>query len=136
MDELLVRLRDIKKTLKEAEEQRVGKHLDGVEVQLAALMEEWGVNTASVTLDGVKITGTLVKGSTINIDQERLKRALGAQGWQNITTRVLDKAKLEDAMAKGLVDATVVAQCSVETPKRPYITIAERVVERVRGRRK
>src|SRR5215471_2163300 len=131
IDDLLVRLRDLKKTIKEAEEQRVGKNLDGIECQLAALMAEWGINTASYEVDGVKITGTLVQGSSLHFDEARLKRALGAKLWDSITTRTLDKAKLEDAIAKGYVDATVVAQCSVETPRRPYITIAEKVVRTV-----
>lgn len=135
MDDLLRRLRDLKKTLKEAEEQRVGRNKDGIEVQLASLMQEWGITTASVEVDGIQITGTLVAGSTMAIDEDRLKRALGATKWQSVTSRVLDKAKLEDAIARNLIDATVVAQCSVETPRRPYVTIMERVANRVRGRK-
>jgi hypothetical protein len=133
IDDLLVRLRDLKKTIKNAEEQRVGKNLDGVECTLADLMREWGIQNASVTVNGIKITGTLVEGTNLRIDEERLKRALGAARWQQITSRVLDKAKLEDAIARNLVDANVVAQCSGEQPRRPYVTIAERFVKE-RGR--
>jgi hypothetical protein len=126
IDELLVRLRDLKRTIATAEEQRVGKNQDGVECQLAALLKEWGIQHASV-LDGpVKITGTLVESSGLTIDEHRLQRAVGATNWQKITSRVLDKAKLEDAIARGLVDATLVAECSAETPRRPYVKIQER----------
>lgn len=136
MDDLLVRLRDIKKVIKDAEEQRVGKQLDGVECQLADLMKEWKVNTASVVVEGVKITGTLVEGTTLHIDTDRLQKALGSKLWMSVTSRVLDKAKLEDAIARNVVDPAIVAQCSMETPKRAYITIAEKIVERMRGRRR
>jgi hypothetical protein len=136
IDALLQRLRDIKRTMKDLEEQRIGKNGDGVEIELANIMKEWQISTASVEVDGVKITGTLMESSTMTIDEERLKRALGAQKWQNITSRVLDRAKLEDAIAKGLIDATTVAQCSVEQPRRPWIKITEKVTNSLRGRRR
>jgi len=139
LDELLLRLRELKRTIAQAEEQRVGKNLDGVECQLAALMKEWGITTTSVTEGSLKITGTLVESTGLTIDEERLKRAVGATKWQGITSRVLDRAKLEDAIAKGTIDPTLVAECSQETPRRPYVKVGERVLnatQRMSGRRR
>ena len=128
LDELLLRLRELKRTIAQAEEQRVGKNQDGIECQLAALMKEWGITSTSVMEGPVKVTGTLVESTGLTIDEERLKRAVGATKWQGITSRVLDRAKLEDAIAKGVIDPTLVAECSQETPRRPYVKIGERVL--------
>lgn len=130
LDALLIRTRELKAVIKSAEDERVGKNLDGVECQLVALMDEHHIEQTSVDLDGILVTGSLVKSTTLNIDEARLKKALGSKIWEAITTKTLDKAKLEDAIARNLISPTMVAECSVETPRRPYIKITERVSRR------
>lgn len=70
-----------------------------------------------------RVQGTLVEGSRVVIDHERLKKALGYEKWMKVTSPQLDKDKLEDAVAKGLVDPNVVAECSEEKPNSPYIRL-------------
>jgi hypothetical protein len=80
----------------------------------------------SDTLPITAVMGTLVESEVEEIDQERLKKALGATTWNKLTTASLDKKKLQDAMARGLVDPNVVAQCSSPVKRKPYIKITEK----------
>lgn len=68
-----------------------------------------------------EIKATVVAGTRIITDEPALKKKLGARVWDRVTTKKLDKAKLEDAIATGEVDATVVAACSEEIPNKVYI---------------
>lgn len=69
------------------------------------------------------ITGTVVEGTTLTVNQERLKKLLGASRWRKVTTPTLDMAKLEAAVAEGLVTPEEVAECSDEVPKAAYIRV-------------
>ncbi len=73
--------------------------------------------------DGI-LTGTLVTPSVVEVDEARLKRKIGAKVWHKLTREVLDKSKLDDALATGLVDIADVALCSSEVPRSPYIKIS------------
>lgn len=123
---LVAGLRDLKHILADTERDIHNDSGEGVEDQLIPLMKRAKMKTASTEVDGVVITGTLVEASEEVVDGERLKKAVGAEIWKKITTPKLDKAKLIDAMATGLVDKQVVAQCSSEKPKKPYVKITER----------
>lgn len=85
--------------------------------------------TVSVDADEVhkvgfqRLTGTLVEGSTVVVNQERLKKLLGSARWSKVTTPTLDMAKLEAAVASGLITAEEVAECSDEVPKAAYIRV-------------
>lgn len=60
------------------------------------------------------IRATYTPTSRITIDEDKLKKALGAKAWNKVTDRSLNKSKLEEAIASGEIDANVVAQCSEE----------------------
>ena len=66
---------------------------------------------------------TIVRPTSIEIDEEGLKKALTASQWKAITTLSLDKKKLEDNVARGKIDIDVVANNSTEKPKKPYLKI-------------
>lgn len=76
--------------------------------------------------DGILI-GTLVTPSTVEIDEPRLKRQLGAKVWKKVTKQVLDRKLLDDALSTGEVDIAVVAQCSQEKFRSPYIKLTTKV---------
>lgn len=121
---LLQRLRDLKKTIKDAESEIKGDA--GVEAQIIDHFNHARQKSMTITdHEGTRITGTLVEGSTIELDEVRLKKAIGAPTWNKVTKRVIDKTKLEDAMADGTVDPNVVAQCSNEVPRKPYVRVTE-----------
>jgi len=52
------------------------------------------------------------------IDEEKLKKQLGAKAFNKLTRRVLDEEKLEAAITLGEVDPNVVAACTefIDTP--------------------
>lgn len=90
------------------------------EAELVKQMEALGQKT--VEADGVK--GTLVKGSTVSIDPERLEKVLGPKRWKQVTKQVLDKEKLEAHIVTGDIDAQEVANVSTTMDSKPYIRIS------------
>lgn len=73
--------------------------------------------------DGVTITGTVVRSSTVTTDDEALKKKVGAQVWKKITTLTLDKKKLEVAIQAGDVADVDVAAASTITQRTPYVKV-------------
>lgn len=73
--------------------------------------------------DGTKLKATVVRGSNLHVVEERLKKALGAQLWKKVSVQKLDRKLLEDKIASGEVDPTVVAECTVETVRKPFVKI-------------
>lgn len=57
---------------------------------------------------------------TSKIDEEKLKKRIGAQAYNRLTTASLDEAKLEAAIRLGEIDRNIVAEC-METSSRPYL---------------
>jgi hypothetical protein len=59
---------------------------------------------------------------TMKIDERRLKKAIGAQAFNKLTTPVLDEAKLEAAISEGRLDPAMVAACADEHIT-PYLEV-------------
>ena len=95
-------------------------------VDAITMMDEAGLDTISYEDDGIKIKGTVVKGTSLNINALKLKKKLGATAFNKLTTRTLDMNKLEAAIAEGVIDPKTVSACSTEEPKKPYIRITQR----------
>ena len=77
----------------------------------------------SVELDGRTIKATKVQSVKTIIDESSLKRSLGEKLWMKVSTRMLDKKKLEAFIATGEVDPMIVAECSTESDNAPYVKI-------------
>ena len=95
---------------------------------LEAMLLDAGVETVEVRTDSygdpgqyVDVKMTVVNSSTVTVIEDKLRKALGVARFNKMTKRVLDKSLLEDAMAKGAVSPTVVASCSEERPRKPYL---------------
>lgn len=84
-------------------------------------MEE---KTLIVDVDDRAIKATKVQPVRTVIDENSLKRSLGEKLWMKISTRILDKKKLEAYIATGEVDPMIVAECSTENPSSPYIKLS------------
>jgi hypothetical protein len=83
------------------------------EARLIEAMHKAGQKTVSAVLaDGEAVKGTLVEPQSVVIDEERLKKAVGASMWKKVTKTVLDKTKLEAAVAIGEIDQNTVAAVS------------------------
>jgi len=117
----LVELRDLRSEKRNLE--------DSISVvQDAALdgLSELGIKSITIDLDTITVLGTRVDGTTLHIDEGKLRKRLGARLWQRVSTRTLDRNKLEALVAAGDIDPRIVAECSEENPKKPYIRITER----------
>lgn len=105
------------------EEAQLAQRKEQVEKDLVEALEAAGDKTVSVNIDGHIAKGTLVKGTRVVIDAERLKKALPARIWGKVTKQVVDNTLLEAAVAIGDVDANVVADCSTVNDVRPFVRV-------------
>lgn len=78
------------------------------------------VDESVKTIVADTITATVIRGSRLIIDEDRLKKQLGATIWNKITQKVLDKQRLEAAIALGDIDPNTVAMVSEERQNKPY----------------
>lgn len=95
-----------------------------VEERLIAAMSSKGQKTVTVSAQDGDIKGTLVAGTRIIIDEEKLRGALTAAQWKKVSKSVLDKEKLEAHMVTGDVDPNIVASASTEKDVKPYIRVS------------
>lgn len=68
---------------------------------------------------------TRVSSSRTSVNEEGLKKELGARLFNKATKRVLDKAKLEKMMDEGQVDPMIVGKHVVVKDSNPYIKISK-----------
>lgn len=95
-----------------------------VQAQLVEIMESEGVKSKTVASGSDDVTGTVVRGSRVVIDEARLKKELGAPLWKQCVKEVLDKGKLEANVATGKVDKNIVAQCSEVLDNKPFVKLS------------
>lgn len=121
---LIERFKRLKELVKEGTDQLKGD--DGVEAQLISEMDAMGVSNVTVQLDeGPKVSVSIVRAVIEELDEDALHACLNDDQWAAITKPRVDKGLLEDAMASGVVPATVVATCSNPKPKKPYVALKE-----------
>lgn len=94
-----------------------------VEAWIIDNLDQSGQKTIEVDLEDRRIKATKVQGTRTAIDENSLKRSLGEKLWLKVSTRVLDKKKLEAFVSTGEVDPLVVAECSTESATSPYIKL-------------
>jgi hypothetical protein len=93
-----------------------------------ALLEQLG-DLKSFTVeadDGRTLRATRVQSTSWSIDEPALQTELGATTWNRVTTRVLDRKKLEAYIASGDIDPVVVASVSTEKTNKPFIRLSDR----------
>jgi hypothetical protein len=82
---------------------------------LIELLRRHGLGQYSIDWgEGRKAMVSIRQRDNSKIDPERLKKALGAKTFNQLTTAVLDENKLQAAIQSGQVDPNVVAQCQDE----------------------
>ena len=82
-----------------------------------------GTGTTKVKVDfdeNFDATVAVKKRENTTIDQDKLKKALGARVFNKLTTPMLDDAKIEAAVRLGDIDPNVVSSC-METTETPYL---------------
>lgn len=95
--------------------------------ELIAMMEESNVDQVIAVANKASLcTGSLVKSSSLVIDELGLKKSLGVKLWNKTTKRVLDKTKLEALVLTGEISPYVVAKHSTDKPRSPYVRITRK----------
>ena len=97
-----------------------------VQEDIVELLQKAKQTSTTVEAGGKRVQAALVAGSSVVLDEDKLKNRLGAALWNKITTRALDRKKLDAFIASGEVKVTDVAACSDERPKSPYIKITQK----------
>lgn len=97
----------------EREYERRRKEVGG---RLLPMMQEKSVTKEKVDFDADTIASVGIKTrDNYKIDEDKLKKALGAPLFNKLTTAKLDEDKIEAAIALGDVDPNVVAACTEHT---------------------
>lgn len=91
--------------------------------ELIDLMETYDVPSAGAFEDetGLYYTGTLVKSEVAELDENGLHRSLGPDLWDMITTRIVDKKKLDAHVTTGDITPGMVAKHTLIKPRKPYV---------------
>ncbi len=98
--------------------------IDALQQRIVATLDSLEVKTHEVEVKGGRsIKATRSQSNRTVIDETGLKKSLGETLWNKVSSRVLDKKKLEAFIASGEVSATAVAKCSTENEGKPYIRI-------------
>lgn len=90
--------------------------------QLLPLMVDEKVTKQKADLGHHVATVRVKKRTKMVVDEDRLKKALGASQFNKLTSPVLDEAKVEAAIQLGDVDPNVVASCTSES-ETPYLEV-------------
>jgi len=89
---------------------------DAIEV-----LDRFQQDTVTWSDDYTQITATVVRGVVLDVDEEKLKAAVGSKTWAKLQTPKLDMRKLEAAVALGEITPDTLAECSEEKPRAAYI---------------
>lgn len=73
--------------------------------------------------DGNSLSETLVQPESVVIDEDRLKRKIGAEAWKSVTKVVLDKKALEGKISAGAINLQAVASVSTTEEGTPYLRV-------------
>lgn len=96
------------------------------EADLLPIMERLGETKHEVKDGKSLVTATVVRGARAVLDEGMLQKNLGSTLWNKVTTRVLDRKKLEAYVASNEVDPMVVARATSEVPNKPYVKITRK----------
>lgn len=100
------------------------EHKEAKETAVEAFQKA-GQGKAEVIVEDRRITGTLVEGESLVLDEASLLEALTDEQRDAVTKVVLDKDKLEAAVKLGIVDEDTVTAHSELKPRQPYILVKD-----------
>lgn len=103
----------------------IAEEIKRIRTELLADVQKAGVKTLPVVVDDRVFKVTLVEPKPrLVIDEASLKNALGEKGWMRVSTRIMDRKKLEASIAANETDPQIVAECSSEVPgAAPHIKV-------------
>lgn len=90
-------------------------------VEVLAAMKAYGARKVPVDFDAQTNAVVAIKTrENTKVDEDRLRKAVGAKLWGKLTTQVLDPAKVEAAIKLGDLDPNVLSSC-METSETEYL---------------
>jgi hypothetical protein len=113
-DELIRQIASLKRTIAEMDDER-----RTLEAELIQYMDSSHVKTLETDTG----KATLVKSTSLRINEVALSNELTPAQWRKITRRVLDQKLLEDAVSRGSIDVNLVAKHSTEEARKPYLKL-------------
>ena len=117
IDDATLDLAEAKRESKEASEAVSEAQQTLLDILSAERLPGWNVD---------RVTVTVVEAERLQLDEGMLRRKLGSTAYRKICKLSLDRKLLEDAMARGEIDANTVAECSTLVPNKPYLRLTER----------
>jgi len=111
---------------KKTDADRAIRALEDAEAKLLGLMESKQIKTATQQYDGIKFSATYTQRTTHQINEQGLRKALGARAFDKFTVKKLDRKALEQAMSNGDVDPMVVAKFVDQVPGKTFLTYRAR----------
>lgn len=118
LDEALVRFSELKE-----QAAHISDQVKVTQSEILELMAKRKIKQHVVRIGFKRVSGTIVAGTRVVIDEVGLKKRLGADLWNKVTTRSLDRKKLDAYLASGEVDVNEVAAVSEEVENAPYLRI-------------
>lgn len=104
----------------------IDQEIINVQQRVLARLEEKGESTVTVKTKDRHIIATRVQQVREAIDPVVLKKKVGAKMWDRITTKVLDKKKLEAFIASGEIDALAIADAVKENVANPFLRLTRK----------
>lgn len=99
-------------------------YIDALQARIVSTLDSLEMKSIEVEVSADRVVkATRAQSNRTVIDEVGLKKSLGETLWNKVSSRVLDKKKLEAYIASGEVNATVVAKCSTESEGKPYIRL-------------
>lgn len=86
-------------------------------------MDRQGIKSRRFKVGDKYVTASRRQNTSLVYDEKKLKKRLGAALWNKVTTRALDKKKLEAFVASGEVKPSWLAEASEEKQTKPFINI-------------
>lgn len=107
-----------------AEKDDIESQIKELQDSIVEILDSVEQKSLVVELEDRSVKATKIQAVRTTIDESSLKKSLGDKIWLKVSVRVLDKKRLEAAIAHGEVDPLVVAECSTETESAPYIKLS------------
>lgn len=114
MDEAVTTLDSLR-----TDKKRLDENIKEVQESLLTVMEACDIKQWKVG----DLKASRVQASSVVTDEGKLKSRLGVSLWTKVSTRRLDKKKLDAFIASGEIDPKDVAACSTEKTNAPFIRI-------------
>lgn len=118
LDTMIADLHDLR-----AEAKALGIQIGEKQADVLVQMDKQGIKSHKVKVGKTILTATKQQNHTLVYDEDKLRKRLGSALWNKITTRVLDKKKLEAFVASGEIPVTTLAACSEEKPSSPFVKV-------------